>query len=114
MKSREWYSANVRKEQRFEMICEDSIVNVAVGQVACELLGELLILQTASGVYYGLDDVGKRVWSLMNEPRQVSGIRDALVAEYNVDRETCTRDLLAHLERLASKRLIEVNSAALA
>lgn len=96
------------------MICENSIVTVSPDQVVCDLLGELLILQTASGVYYGLDDVGKRVWGLMNEPKRVGGIRDALVAEYDVDRETCTRDLLELLERLANKRLIEVDSAAVA
>jgi hypothetical protein len=96
------------------MIHEDSIVMVTGDQVACELLGELLILQTASGVYYGLDEVGKRVWSLMNEPKRVGEIRDALLAEYETDRKTCTGDLLALLEKLASKRLIEVNPAALA
>lgn len=96
------------------MICEDSIVALAADQVACDLLGELLILQTASGMYYGLDEVGKRVWSLMSQPTAVGEIRDALLAEYRVDRETCTRDLLTLLEQAARKRLIEVHSAAAA
>jgi Coenzyme PQQ synthesis protein D (PqqD) len=96
------------------MISEASIVRVSPDHVACNLLGELLILQTVSGRYYGLNEVGRRVWSLMSEPKSVGGIRDALVAEYDVDRENCTRDLLQVLEKLASKRLIEVDSAAAA
>ena len=96
------------------MIHEDSVVAVTTDQVACEMQGELLILQTASGVYYGLDPIGKRVRSLLVEPQRVGGIRDALVAEYEVDRETCTRDLLTFLEELARKQLIEVRSAPVA
>jgi hypothetical protein len=93
------------------MIDEESMVTVTTEQVACDMKGELLILQTVSGVYYGLDPVGRRVWSLMDEPRRVGAIRDVLLNEYQVDREKCTRDLLDLLEKLASKRLIEVKSA---
>lgn len=96
------------------MIDEDTIITVTADQVACDMKGELLVLQTASGVYYGLNPVGKRVWSLMNEPRRVGAIRDVLLDEYEVDRETCTRNLLDLLEKLASKRLIEVKSGPVA
>ena len=96
------------------MIGEESIVALAADQVACEMLGELLILQTASGIYFGLDEVGKRVWDLLKQPTRVRAIRDTLLAEYDVDRETCTRDLVALLERALQKRLIEVCSAAAA
>jgi hypothetical protein len=96
------------------MIHEHSLVAVTPDQVACEMQGELLILQTASGIYYGLDPVGKLVWDQMTEPKPVGGIRDALLAEYEVDRGTCTRDLVALLEELASKRLIEVSPAPVA
>jgi hypothetical protein len=96
------------------MIHEHSLVAVTADQVSCEMQGELLILQTASGVYYGLDPIGKRVWTLMLEPKRVCDIRDVLLAEYEVDRETCTRDLLALLEKLTRKQLIEVRSAPVA
>jgi hypothetical protein len=96
------------------MIHEHSLVTVTADQIACEMQGELLILQTASGVYYGLDPIGKLVWSLMAEPKRVGGIRDVLLAEYEVDRGTCTRDLLVLLEELARKQLIEVRSAPVA
>jgi hypothetical protein len=96
------------------MIDEDSIITLTSEQVACDMKGELLILHTGSGIYFGLDPVGKRVWSLIQEPKRAGDIRDVLLDEYHVDRETCTRHLLALLEKLASKRLIEVNSAPVA
>ena len=44
-------------------------------QVSCDLAGEAAILNIKSGVYYGLDPVGARIWNLMQEPR--AGRRDS-------------------------------------
>jgi hypothetical protein len=96
------------------MIQEDSLVAVAPGQVACEMQEELVILQTGTGVYFGLDPMAKRVWSMMSEPRRVGSLRDQLLEEYEVDAGTCTRDLLMFLEELARKRLIQVSYAPMA
>ncbi len=93
------------------MLTDESIVVASSNQFACDLKGELLILDATSGSYYGLDPVGKRIWSLLQEPKRVSAIRDALLGEYDVDRELCARDLTALLQDLAQNGLIEVKSA---
>jgi hypothetical protein len=95
------------------MIQENSLVAVVPDQVACEMQEELVILQTGTGVYFGLDPVAKRVWSLMSAPKRVGSIRDQLLDEFDVDSGTCTRDLLTFLEELERKRLIQVNHAPL-
>jgi hypothetical protein len=59
-------------------------------------------------VYYGLNETGARVWSLLQEPRPVHVIRDALVGEYDLDPDRCERDLLALLDALVAAALIEV------
>lgn len=96
------------------MLRDDTIVVATPDQVACDLQGELLVLNTASGVYYGLDPVGKRIWSLLREPHRVSAIRDVLLNEYNVDRERCDQDLRALLQDMARNGLIEVKVEATA
>jgi hypothetical protein len=96
------------------MINENTIIGATEDQVACDMKGELLILHTASGTYYGLDPVGTRVWSLLQEPKRVGAIRDILLDEYDVDRERCTRNLIELVEKLTSKKLVEVKSAPLA
>jgi hypothetical protein len=63
-------------------------------------------------VYYGLDAVGARIWSLIQEPRTVNEIRDILLEEYEVEPERCERDLLALLQKLADEGLIEVKDEA--
>jgi hypothetical protein len=73
-----------------------------------ELGGEYVILDQNTGVCYGLDEIGSRVWRLIQTPVTVEAIRDTLVAEYGVDPEVCEQDLLRLLQDLASARLIHV------
>jgi hypothetical protein len=89
----------------------DSIVVASTDQVSGELQeGDLAILNLKDGVYYGLNSVGSRIWSLLMTPKSVAEIRDALLAEYNVEAEVCTRELIALLSDLSSKQLIEVHA----
>jgi hypothetical protein len=62
-------------------------------------------------VYYGLEDVGARLWSLLQRPVTVSAIRDTLVAEYDVEPARCGRDVRALLQNLAARGLIEVRQS---
>ncbi len=75
-------------------------------QVHTSLGDEAVILGLADGVYYGLDAVGARVWSLLVAPRRVSEIVDAVTEEFDVDRQRCEHDVLALLGELAEHRLI--------
>ena len=63
----------------------NSIVSVSREQVSSELAGEVVIMNLRRGVYHGLEATGARVWQLIQEPRKVSEIRDALLAEYDVE-----------------------------
>ena len=82
----------------------------AKDQASSDLGGEVAILDLKAGVYYGLDAVGARIWSLIQEPRTVNEIRDILLEEYEVEPEHCERDLLVLLRRLADEGLVEVSN----
>jgi hypothetical protein len=94
------------------MVTQDSVVVVARDQVACDVRDELLILNATSGGYFGLDPLGKRIWSLMRDPVRMGEILNVILEEYDVDQERCERDLRVFLQQLADKGLIEVRSAA--
>ena len=85
-----------------------SIVVVSQDQISCDLAEEMAILNITSGIYYGLNTVGTRIWKLIQEPRTVHEIRDALLEEYEVEPERCERDVFVLLQELASKGLIEI------
>jgi hypothetical protein len=87
-----------------------SIVVAAKEQVSSDLAGEAVILDVKSGMYYGLNEVGASIWNLIQEPKTVSEIRDAIVAEYEIEPEVCDRDLKALLQQLEASGLIEVRN----
>ena len=92
-------------------ISDRSVVVAARDQVSCDLAGEAAILNIKSGVYYGLDPVGARIWTLVQEPRKVAEIQTAITEEYDVEPERCARDLTGLLEKLLEEGLIEVRDA---
>jgi hypothetical protein len=94
-----------------QTISDRSVVVAAKDQVSCDLAGEAAILNIKSGVYYGLDPVGARIWNLMREPRAVAEIQNAITDEYDVEPERAGRDLVGLLEKLLAEGLIEVKDS---
>ena len=78
-------------------------------QVMARKVGnETVILDLASGNYFGLDPVGARMWQLMEAGTSLAAVCDALVAEYDVSREALQRDVLALAGDLVEKKLVSV------
>ena len=78
------------------------------GQVYADLAGELAILDSKTGIYYGLDPVGARIWSLILEYKTVAEIRAILLEEYEVDPPQLEGDMAHLLGDLFAKGLIEI------
>jgi len=93
-------------------ISDRSTVVVMKDQVSADLSGEAAILNLKTSVYFGLNTVGASIWKLIQEPRKVSEIRDAILKEYDVEPDRCETDLLALLQELLEKELIEVKNEA--
>ena len=87
---------------------DDSSIVAAKEQVSCDLGGETVILNLKDSVYYGLTEVGFRVWNLIQEPQSVSDVCRILLKEYEVDPARCKNDLLALLQEMKSRGLIEI------
>ena len=87
-----------------------SMVVVSQDQVSCDLSGESAILNLKAGVYYGLNEVGTRIWKLIQEPRRVGELRDAILEEYEVEPDRCEADILGLLQDLLDNGLIEVRN----
>ena len=85
-----------------------STVVVSPNQVSTTLGSDTVILGADAGQYFGLNEVGARVWELVQEPVAVAAICDALCAEYEVTREECQRDVLELLNELSQNGLLDV------
>lgn len=75
--------------------------------VVCrELEGEAVLLHLGTGVYFGLNGVGTRIWQLIGEGRTAAEIVDVLALEYDADRATIAADVNALIAALENKQLI--------
>ena len=78
-------------------------------QVMARTVGdETVILDLASGTYYGLDPVGARMWQLMGEGLTLAAICDALLDEYEVTREALEGDIFRLTSELTEKGLVNL------
>lgn len=76
-----------------------------------EIEGEAILVDLDSGRFFGLDEVGARVWAGMEREATVASLVDLVVAEFRVGRPRAERDLLALLRDLAKRGLVRVRSA---
>ena len=53
--------------------------------VSREVGSETMLLNLASGTYFGLDPVGARFWQLLEEGRTAVEARDVILNEYDVE-----------------------------
>ena len=71
-----------------------------------ELDGEAVLLDLASESYFGLDDVGTRIWQLLQEHGSLRKVFDIMLEEFDVQPERLEQDLLKHIGELADAGLV--------
>ena len=89
-------------------ISKNSIVVASPDQVSSDLSGESVILNLKSGTYFGLNEVGSSIWQFIQEPKTVSDVCESILAEYDVDAQTCETEVQALLVDLLAARLVEI------
>jgi coenzyme PQQ synthesis protein D (PqqD) len=86
-------------------------IRVADDVVFHDLDGEVVLLNLETGVYFGLDPVGSRVWGLIDGRRTADDIVTALTSEYDVDASTCSADVASLLAALRDNGLVDRHGA---
>lgn len=74
-----------------------------------DLSGEAVILNLADGKYYGLDEVGTRMWELLSESGRLDQTYHSLLQEYDVSPEQLQTDLFHFVDELISRGLLAVH-----
>jgi len=75
-----------------------------------DLAGEAVLLNLATGIYFGLDDVGTRIWHLISDRGSTDGIIEILMSEYDVERDRLRRDLDSLIRQLLDKGLLKTDA----
>lgn len=87
-------------------------VRVPDGVLMRELDGESVLLNLDNGHYFGLDDVGTRVWALAVTGPTLGDALHALEDEYDVEPARLAADVRELLRQLVEHNLIEVDEGA--
>jgi hypothetical protein len=71
-----------------------------------EIDREAVLLNLASGHYYGMNQAGTRAWMLLVDGLSLGAVVDRLVEEFDVPADVLERDLAAWLTMLLDKGLV--------
>ena len=79
----------------------ESVVSAVLGN-------ETVLLDSDTGIYYGLDQVGSRIWELLAHGASREAIVRALLMEFQAEPDTVRADVDEFLQTLEAKRLTRV------
>jgi hypothetical protein len=79
--------------------------------LTAEFGAEVIVLNLQDGIYYGLDDVGARVWTLLQSPVSVANVIEAVLLDYDVNPADCERDIRLLVDDLVAHGLVQIHEA---
>jgi hypothetical protein len=87
-------------------------VRLSADVIFRDLEGEAILLDLASGRYYGLNPVATRVWMLLDGGTTVAAVVAAVTAEFDAAAEEIARDVDELLAELTARGLVVAETAA--
>lgn len=85
---------------------ENTVLSQNTNMLSSDMNGSTVLMDTMTGKYYNLGDIGGRIWELLNEPMTVGYLVRKLTMEYDVSAEQCRADILPFLEKLVNQGLL--------
>jgi len=86
------------------------VIRIPDDVVFRDLAGEAVILNLATGTYFGLDAVGTRIWHLIAEHGSMERVVEIVLSEYDVDEARLRRDLEALTNELRDRGLVSIGA----
>lgn len=68
---------------------------------------EIVMMDTASGFYFGLNSVASVIWELLREEQTMEQLVDKLMLEYSVSREQCCEETTQLLQQMLKYQVID-------
>jgi hypothetical protein len=85
-----------------------SIVKRTPGLMSTRVENDTYILNPMRDQYTGLDEIGRRIWDLLESASRVDRLCDQVVHEYQGDAQQITSELFEFLNELETEGLLEV------
>ena len=88
----------------------NSVVVAIPHHVSADMGEEVILLHLENGLYFGLGNVGARIWKLLQKPVKVSEIESLLMEEYDVDPGRCHEEVMKLVVDLVGQGLVTVEA----
>lgn len=92
------------------MKLETKKITISEEALSQEVNGETVILDLKSESYFGLDEVGTRIWQLLQQNGDVQKTFDVMMQEFDVDAERLETDMHELLKMLDKYGLITIQN----
>lgn len=102
------FSGKVGKVKKDYGVNLDSVVSKNEEIDDTDLDGEKVMMNLDKGQYFMMNEVGSRIWELIDGNTSIVNIIETLTNEYEVDEETCENTVMEFLGRLKDAELIKV------
>lgn len=73
-----------------------------------DLDGEKVMMDLDKGCYLAMNEVGTRIWDIAEETKTIKEITSVLLNEYEVDEETCMKQVITFVQQLVDSHLLEI------
>jgi hypothetical protein len=85
------------------------ISRIETQHLANKVGDELILLNMETGDYLGLNTVGASIWENLSLPISVSELVGRLAGSFEVDAETCQKETIEYLKKIAALDLIHID-----
>ena len=102
------FSGKVGQARKDYGVNIDSVITKNKEIDDADLDGEKVMMNLDKGQYFMMNEVGSRIWELIDESTPIVNIIETLTNEYEVDEETCENTVMEFLGRLKDADLIKV------
>ena len=85
-------------------------IRVSPDILISEVGGESVLLNLKNERYFGLDDIGTRMWKVLIASDSIHAAYETLLAEYDVEANRLQQDLDELIQKLLEQGLVEVGS----
>lgn len=97
------------KANKVSLINIDTIISRNLDIDDTEIDGDKVMMNLDKGQYFMMNEVGSRIWDMVEESMSVKVIIDTLCGEYEVDENTCKDSVVEFLGVLSNADLISVS-----
>ena len=80
------------------------------GLISAEVGEETVIMSLHSGYFYQLNRIASLLWKLLETPAELSYLCDRMQARFEIEKDTCLRDIAEFLLAMRNQGILRIGS----